>query len=183
MHGALPGGILALDLAGTVGWAYGAIGARDPAFGCWHLPYEGGEGARYAAFENELAAAIDRFVPARLILEAPLSFLALISRSNMRVMTQQYTLRGIAYAEGWRGAIPVTEVDSFTVRQEVLGQGRFGKDVVKREVVRYCRQRGWRVPDHNAGDACLTWEWLSRRLSGRGPVAGPLFREPREASA
>lgn len=170
-----PGGVLALDLSSRVGWAYGLPGEPAPLFGCWQLPYVGGEGARYAAFENELALAIERHAPARLILEAPLTFQALLGVSNAKVMQQQYTLRGFAYSEAWRAAVPISEVDSYTVRSEVLGKGTFAKDTVKREVISYCRKRGWRVPDHNAGDACLVWQWLTDRLLVRPPVAGPLF--------
>jgi Holliday junction resolvasome RuvABC endonuclease subunit len=168
-----PGGILALDLASTVGWAHGGLADAAPKFGIWMLPQGQGEGARYAAFENALAAAMDRIQPERLILEAPLPLMA---QTQARTAQQQYTLRGIAFAEAWRASVPIMEIDALTVRREVMGQGRFSKDTVKREVVRYCRVRGWRVPDHNAGDACLTWEWLSQRLRGAAPVAGPLFR-------
>jgi hypothetical protein len=171
------GGVLALDLSSFSGWAYGHLADRDPAFGTWRLPPEGGEGARYAAFENELALAMDELAPSKLILEAPLSFAALLGVSNMRVMCQQYTLRGIAYAEGWRASIPVSEVSADIVRLEMLGQSRFAKDTVKREVVRYCRRRGWRVPDHNAGDACLVWAWHQGQMLASPRGAGPLFIE------
>jgi Holliday junction resolvasome RuvABC endonuclease subunit len=170
-----PGGVLALDLSRSTGWCYGAVGDRSPAFGVWHLPHTGGEGARYAAFENVLAAAMDAWAPGKLVLEAAFSLQALANASNIAVARQQLTLRGIAYAEAWRASVPIVEIDSFTVRSEVLGRGRFAKETVKREVVQFCRARGWKVPDHNAGDACLVWLWLTNRLRGRPPVAGPLF--------
>lgn len=173
----VPGGILALDLSRTTGWCYGLIGDPMPAFGVWHLPNVGGLGARFAAFDNQIIAAMKAFRPARLILEAPLTFQALLGVSTARVMQQQYTLSGFCYAEAWRCSVPIMEIDSFTVRSEILGQGRFAKDAVKREVVSFCRKRGWKVPDHNAADACLIWLWLERRLRGAAPVAGPLFAE------
>jgi Holliday junction resolvasome RuvABC endonuclease subunit len=175
MTGHAPGGVLALDLASTVGWAYGAIDDQDPVFGCWRLPHIGGEGARYVAFENELAAAIATLQPARLILEASMTLQALAASSTIEVVRQQITLRGIGYAEAYRATLPISEVDAYTVRLEVLGTGRFPKDTVKGEVVRYCQRRGWRVPDHNAGDACLVWLWHVTKLSGKRPVAGRLF--------
>lgn len=166
------GGVLALDLSQTTGWAYGAIGDRDPAFGVWHLPHTGGEGARYAAFENELAAAMAVWAPSRLVLEAPLPLMA---QTHARTAQQQYTLRGIAYAEGYRASAAVSEIDALTARAEVLGRGRFSKDTVKREVVRYCLRRGLRVPDHNAADAVVIWTWFTDRMAGRPAVSGPLF--------
>lgn len=173
--GFAPGGVLALDLSSSVGWAYGSLDAVVPAFGVWLLPHTGGEGGRFAAFENALAAAMDQMVPSRVVVEAPLSFQALLGVSNMRVMCQQYTLRGFAYAEAWRANVPISEVSSDIVRLAMLGQSRFAKGTVKREVVAYCRARGWRVPDHNAGDACLVWAWFVGQVSGRRAVAGPLF--------
>lgn len=168
-----PGGVLALDLSRTTGWAYGHAGNRVPAFGVWHLPNGGLEGARYAAFENVLADAMDRLAPSCLVLEAPLPLMA---QTHAKTAQQQYTLRGFACAEAWRGSAALHEVDAFTVRAEVLGKGRFAKDQVKREVVRYCRGRGLKVPDHNAGDAVLVWIWFTDRARGRPVVAGPLFQ-------
>lgn len=168
------GGVLALDLASTVGWAYGQIGDR-PRFGTWKLPHIGGEGGRYAAFENELIAAMDLHKPSHLILEKPLSFAALLGSSNARVVQQQYTLRGFAFAEGYRKSCSVSEVSSDMVRLELLGQSRFAKDTVKREVMRFCLRHGYKVPDHNAGDAVMVWLWHQGRVRSNGN--GPLFIE------
>jgi hypothetical protein len=168
------GGVLALDLASTVGWAYGQLGDR-PRFGTWKLPHIGGEGCRYAAFENELIAAMALHRPSHLILEAPLSFAALLGVSNARVVQQQYTLRGIAFSEAYRGYCSVSEVSSDMVRGELMGQSRFAKDTVKREVVRFCWRHGFKVPDHNAGDAVMVWLWHRGRMRSNGN--GPLFIE------
>jgi len=118
---------------------------------------------------------MDLWAPSRLVLEAPLSFQALLGVSTARVMAQQYTLRGFCYAEAWRASVPIEEVSSDIVRLEILGQSRFAKDAVKRAVVAHCRGLGIRVPEHNSADAVLTWLWLTRRLRGVRPVAGPLF--------
>jgi Holliday junction resolvasome RuvABC endonuclease subunit len=172
---AVPGGVLALDLSSVTGTAYGHVTDNAPSFGTWHLPLIGGEGARYAAFENEMAAIMDALSPSRVILEAPLSFGALLGVSTMRVMCQQLTLRGIAYAEAWRASVPIEEVSSDIVRQAILGQARFSKGTVKGVVVRYCRGIGLKVPDDNAADAVMTWLWYVGQLRGSRRVAGPLF--------
>src|SRR3954470_9514869 len=138
-----PGGILALDLSQTTGWAYGGIHDRAPACGFWRLPHIGGEGGRYAALENELSAAIEAFEPGQIILEKPLSFQALLGVSTAKVMQQQYTLRGIAYMLAYRFSLPISEIDAHTVRAEVMGSARFAPNTVKREVVRYCRRAGF----------------------------------------
>jgi Holliday junction resolvasome RuvABC endonuclease subunit len=170
----LPGGTLALDLASTVGWAYGGLRDANPAFGCWKLPPIGGEGARFAAFENTLAAAIEELQPSRMVCEAPMPLQALIGVSTLKVVSQQLGLRAIAYSEAYRASIPISEVSSDMVRYAILGAARFAKGKVKIEVVNYCRSRGWKVPDHNAGDAVLVWLWHKGQLSG-SPLAGPLF--------
>jgi hypothetical protein len=170
-----PGGVLALDLSGMVGWAYGQIEDRTPAFGCWRLPHEGGEGGRYAAFEDELIAAMETLQPGRLVLEAPMPLGALCGVSTLKVVAQQLTLRGIAYAEAWRASAPISEISADAVRFAMLGQSRFAKGTVKREVLAYCKRQGWKVPDHNAGDACLTWAWETTQLRGGQAVAGRLF--------
>lgn len=171
-----PGGVLALDLSSSVGWAYGSATDDAPLFGVWHLPKDGGEGGRYAAFENELISFHDLAEPAYCILEAPLSFQALLGVSTMKVMQQQYGLRAFAFAESWRRSVPCSEVSSDIVRDAVLGQSRFKKGKVKAEVMAYCRERGWQVPDDNAADACMVWTWYTDRTNGTRPAAGPLFR-------
>lgn len=173
------GGVLALDLASTVGWAFGHVNDLDPLYGVWRLPHFGGEGGRYVAFENELAAFIERHQPGHVILEAALSLQALAQVSTIAVTRQQLSLRAIAYMEAYRASITITEIDSRSVRLAILGVGSFAKDTVKREVVQYCRRQGWMVPDHNAGDACLTWLWHVGRMRGARPAAGPLFQERR----
>jgi len=171
-----PGGILALDLSSRTGWAYGQINARSPeGFGTWFLPTIGGEGARYCAFENELAAMIETAQPDRMIMEAPLTFQALLGVSNMKTMAQQLTLRGIGYSEAYRASIPCSEVSAEIVRAAILGKGRFPKGTVKDVVVAHCWAQGWKVPDDNSADAVLTWAWLAGQLRGTAAVAGRLF--------
>lgn len=176
---AAQGGVLALDLSSCVGWAFGHVHAVAPTFGVWQLPYIGGEGARYVAFENELAEFMEVMRPSWIVLEAALSLQALASVSTIRVVRQQLTLRGIAYAEAYRASVPISEIDSYSVRLAMLGTGRFAKETVKREVVGYCRRQGWMVPDHNAGDACLVWGWHVGKIRGDRPASGPLFQERR----
>lgn len=169
-----PGGVLALDLSSVTGVAYGPMDAKNPTFGTWHLPHIGGEGARYAAFENVLADAMDYLQPRKLVLEAPLPLPAM---NNRRSAFQQITLRGISYSEAWRASCAVFEIDAMSVRLGMLGQSRFAKDTVKREVVRFCLRRGLKVPDHNAADSVLLWLWYQAQSQGRLRIAGPLFQE------
>jgi hypothetical protein len=167
------GGVLTLDLAGVVGWAYGPLAAVQPLFGHWPRPKFGGEGAFYAAFDNTLAAKVEECRPSEIVLEAAL---ALPGQTDMRSCRQQLTLRGFCYAEGYRSKTPVSEIDAYTARLEVLGTGRFPRGEAKREVVAHCRARGIGVSDHNEADAVVLWIWHKQRMTGGLPIAGPLWR-------
>lgn len=175
MLNAPPGGVLALDLSSHVGVALGGIFSTSPAFCTWHLPKNQGEGARYAAFENELAACIDRLQPARVVLESAMSLQAMAQVSTTAVMRQQITLRGIAYSEAYRASIPISEISADFVRGAMLGQSRFEKGKVKAAVIAYCHGRDWMCLDDNQADACLTWAWHCTQMRGGAPVSGPLF--------
>jgi Holliday junction resolvasome RuvABC endonuclease subunit len=159
--GAAPGGIFALDLSSQVGWAYGRPGQR-PVNGTWVLPHIGGSGARFASFENELAAAVELYDPAHLVVEAPLP---LPAQNNADVAKQQLGLRAFVLAEGYRASIPVHEVDAYTVRKDLFGTGRFPKGRVKEVVFKWARGQGFDVPDHNAADACVLFAYFAKRLS------------------
>jgi len=170
-HG--PGGLLTLDLARMVGFCYGRREADTPLFGTWPLPHVGGEGGRYAAFENTLAAAMLRFRPGKVLLESTLPIQAM---NNYAAAAQQFALRGFAYSEAWRASCPIGEIDVRTVRQALLGFNP-SADVAKRQVVLFIRRRmGWRVEDHNAGDACMLWLWHKCQMTGVWPLTGPITR-------
>ena len=168
-----PGGILALDLSRWCGWAYGQIGDTTPKFGTIRLS-DSLEEARYAAFQDTIEDMIEAMAPSRLVLEAPLP---LPAHTSLMITAQQLTLRGLARTAAWRASVARSEIDVSTVRLHILGRRYFPKDQVKREVLRFCLRRGWRVPDHNAGDACLVWLWHVRQVRGEQPAAGPLWAE------
>jgi Holliday junction resolvasome RuvABC endonuclease subunit len=174
------GGVLTLDLGGVVGWAYAPLDAVSPYADTITLPKVGGEGMRYASFENELAALIERLAPSAMVLEAPLRFAA---QNNERACRQQYTLRGFAYSEGHRASVPVSEQDVDTIRLEVFGICRFSGRDPKAEVVRMLRARRILVTNHNAADAVAIWLWHKQRMRGISPVAGALWRSALEREA
>jgi hypothetical protein len=171
----IPRRVIALDLSGTVGIAIGTEGMMLPErTETWVLAREGGEGARYASFENELAALLGRYQPAHVILEATLPLPAM---NNYAAAAQAFGLRAIARAEAWRASASVSEIDVLTVRREVMALPRLSRDAVKLAVFKFCRKRGIKVESHHAADAALVWMWRAMRLRGDAPVAGPLFME------
>jgi len=173
---ALPqGGVLALDLATAVGWAYGLPELREPMFGTWWLPKIGGFGGRLASFENALIPFLEEHQPRVVVCEAPLP---LPAQNDMRVCRQQLGLSAIAYKEAYRASAAAEEIDAITVRMAILGFARPRNGKIKEAVTAWCHSRGWRVPDHNAADACMIWEWRRRQVhqpSQSGFWAGTSF--------
>jgi hypothetical protein len=150
--------VLALDLARITGWAYGPAAWEVPMFGCWEMPKQGGEGARFAQFENMLIDAIEDWHPGHIICESPLPLPAQINR---RTAWQQIGMRAMVFAYAWRCSIPVSEVSADLVRSELIGITR--DPDIKELVKKYCRRHGWMVRDHNAADACMLWAWRRKR--------------------
>ena len=170
----MAGGIFTLDLSSTTGWCLAEPGCR-PIWGVWFLPTIGGEGARFAALENEIGAALALHDPRTMVIEAPLPLPAFVHRkesgedwqTSAASIRQQLGLRAIAYSEGYRASVKVVEVDVYTVRMEVLGTGRVPKGEAKMRVLQHCQRNGWAVTDHNAGDAIMLADWYSRKLGWR----------------
>lgn len=167
------GGVLALDLSGTTGWAYELEDAALPLFGRWFLPNVGGEGMRYAAFENEMARFMVDQQPSHVILEAPISLGSFAGDNNARSVNQQRGLRAIAYSECYRASCSITEIGVMTVRDAVIGH-RIAKGESKRTVMQWAKLIGLPVVDDNQADACAVWIWRqaqmrrSRAVGGRG---------------
>lgn len=156
-HAVTTGGILALDLSGIVGWCYGRIDDVLPLFGTWHLSESKLLGPRYVAFENELIDALDRFQPKLVIAEAPLPS---NRQGSTNVARQQFGLAAYVEGECWRRQIECREQPAHQVRKTVLGKGSFGSsEAAKAQVLAYARAQGWKVPDHNAADACVLWRY------------------------
>jgi Holliday junction resolvasome RuvABC endonuclease subunit len=154
-----PGGILSLDLSSRTGWAYGGEDDPYPLCGVWIM--EGDTARILVGFENELEDALVFFKPRLIMAEAPLPPTAL---SNVNVWRQQLGLAAMAEAAAFRHDIRFAENAASTIRTEVLGTARFPKGQVKPAVLAYCDRRGWKVPDHNAADACIVWEYAHRHL-------------------
>lgn len=169
-----PGGILALDLSSITGWCYGVADCEVPLFGTWHLPVEFGRGAVFASLENEVEDAIAEFRPAEVIQESPLDrAMKATARGtrNEQASRQQFGLAAAVEATCYRERVHCSDGHVNTVRKHVLGKGNIPADLVKGVVLHYCAMRGWHVPDHNSGDACVLWVYraslvkLGRRVA------------------
>ncbi len=165
---AVRGGVLGLDLSTRVGWCYGADATSEPIFGVWVLP-PGDLGRRFGAFENEMLDAIDLFRPRLVVPEKPF----LTARpGNGATLELQVGLVAIARTCCWHHEIPCEPVAAPSARAKVLGSARAPagspKGEIKRLVVQWCAERGWVVPDDNAGDAVVLWAHaVGIRAAGR----------------
>ena len=169
-----PGGILSLDCARKTGWCYGQIGANRPEYGYFTLPNEGGEGARYNAFEHAIVPMFAAMQPAKLIMA---SHLPIPAMNNVAAMRQQLSLRAIAIKEAYIASCSVSEFSEPEVRRDILGRRYWPKDGVKHEVLAWCRRHGWDVSTHDVGDACVLWEWHRRQMTGGQMAPGTLWAD------
>lgn len=154
------GGIFTLDLSTTVGWAYGHPGDERPMCGTWLLP-TGDLGRMFASLENELDDALIFHRPRLILIEAPLPPTA---TSNATTWHHQIGEDACVRATAYRHSVEVRDQAVSTVRKEVLGTGRFPGGDAKAAVLAHCARRGWPVPDHNAADACVLWEFACRNV-------------------
>lgn len=164
---AAAGGVFTLDLSSRTGWAYGPVGARTPLCGVWVLA-EGDLGVTLASFDNELDDAIKLHRPRLLMVEAPLPPTA---TSHANTWRQQLGLAALAETAAYRHSVPYREVAASTVRAAIIGTARFPRGQAKPAILAYCQSQGWRVPDDNAGDACITWKFACREIEGRRRAA------------
>ena len=160
-------GILALDLSGTCGWAFGCDGDLVPAFGSWQLSESSLLGPKFVAYENELIAALERLRPRLCVMEAPLPAM---SQGSTNVARLQFGLAAITEAECWRARVQVREQAASTARKAVIGQGRWAKGTAKHHVIAYCRSQGWSVSDDHQADALILLAFshrVQRERAGR----------------
>lgn len=159
----IQGGLLTLDLSGTVGVAYGHKGDERPWSTSWRLSRGSDLAPRFGGFENELVAALDLYRPRRVVMEAPLP-------SNRQASTfvarQQFGLAAITELNCWRAGVDCRETSCDAVRLAVLGRCRFagGTEEAKRTVMTWCRAQGWNPVDHNAGDSLVLWAYSTGRV-------------------
>ena len=162
-----PGGILALDLSLTTGWAYGVSRANRPSCGLWLLGRMDHLGRVNSGLAQCLEDAISLHQPSLVIFEAP-------------IVKQQTTARALIYLCGvvelicYERSVDCREAAAPTARKLVLGRGSFreeraGKMVSnnKSVVTEWATAQGWDPPDHNAADARVLWQYACLMRAGR----------------
>lgn len=160
------GGVLALDLATRIGWAYGPDGAELPRCGVWQLPNASlSEGGYFAAAENEFCDALTVHRPRLVVFEAPLFVGQHLSTQAMNLLVG---LKAVIQCNAWRHDVECRPVASSTARANVLGTARFPKGEAKSHVIAWVESRGITVATHDAADAVVLWfHAVGFRAAGR----------------
>lgn len=138
--------VLALDLAGTIGWACGRPGAL-PAFG--HQKLQGATRAgRYRHYRSWLEDVIGQMDPDVLIFEAPIPF-----RSKTNFDTMKFLIGLAEHLEEWAyDRFDLREARVAAVRQHFIG-ANLKSAIAKPRVQQRCRALGWMAETHDESDA------------------------------
>ena len=159
------GGILALDLATTTGWAEGLPGER-PTSGTVRLaPVGSPPEAVFGGLLAFLAPRMTAFRYRMVIWEAPLDPRHLKTNVNTaRVLLGLPAVAGaVAHQTGHYGA---NEASVHDVRSFTLGK-RPAKGEAKRAVMDAMRARGFDPRDDNEADAISLWIYAEAIIGGR----------------
>lgn len=168
------GGILALDLSLSTGWAYGGVRANAPWIGRWFL--NGGirdMGETWVDLQNRLEDLITLQKPSLIVYALPYAKVQTTARLGLGLAAH-------AESSGWRMDVQVREIPEGTARKHVLGRGGFAerdehKRIIKGSARRnakaasmlWCEGKGWAVRDDNEADACVIWEFSRRFVLSR----------------
>lgn len=153
------GGILALDIATTTGWAEGLPGDR-PVSGSIRLAQPGSShGAIYGAMLAFLGARLSAFRYRAVVFEAPLDPRWKGAMTNTNTARVLLGLPAVAEAVAHQtGHYNVREVTSREVRKHMLGITPKAA-VAKPLVVAKARELGFAPKDDNEADALLIWHY------------------------
>ena len=162
----MTGGILALDLATRLGWAYAGPAALSswpltameaaampspPAVSGWfRLPKTGPDvGWFLDAYHDFLTNSLDLHLPALVVFEAPW----------VGPNTAQDTARKLLSLAGHtefvcrRRRLDYREANNATVRKHFIGKGRGDRATLKRLTIDACKARGWSPENDDEADA------------------------------
>lgn len=171
--------ILALDLAGRMGWACGRP-SEDPRSGSVKL---GTDTVNRRAFYRTFRTWVLDFIAVngvkRVVYETPIPPSFLRGHTNMAAARKL-----IGLAEHTEEVIPdgveLREATVGDVRRYFIGTSTMKGADAKLAVQRQCTSLGWRYVDDNASDALALWDYQCSMFDPkRGIRLSPLFQEKR----
>jgi len=194
--------VLFLDIATTTGFAVDRPdGSFKPLSGCFRCSHSDDDiGDAYVEFEDHVLGLIAVHLPDVLAFEAPLVMQGGEDEDGRpKVVTNHQTVRKLfglaAIAEligsredrrrrrEGRDGLEVYEVNLQSVRSHAFdlikpkyGTKHFPKHQLKAVVMECCALLGFNVAEHNAGDACLGWDFTRHKLHLPGATTPALIR-------
>jgi hypothetical protein len=154
---AFQGKVLALDIASTTGWAYGAPGSV-PVCGSHRLAKAGTErGEMYRHFRTWLDFLCSAHPPNLIVYESPAVPMIMQGKTNIDTIK---LLTGFAeHLEEWAYQYcELREARVSDVRVHFIGRNMRSVDATPKVMAR-CEQLGWPVTNHDEGDACALWDY------------------------
>jgi hypothetical protein len=170
--------ILALDIATTTGWAYGAAGEK-PQHGTFTCPAtEDDLGTFGLSYANWLRAKIRELQPKELVFEEPILPAPRFDKQLRRwvVDTQIMTLRKlyglsmVTEVVAATEAVPSQEIPIGKWRRLFLGDyypRSASRDELKRAAIAACRQMGWEPRCADDAEALGIWFVVTRTRDPR----------------
>lgn len=163
------GPILALDLATTMGWAYGRRAGEAYQHGSVRLAPPGSShgalGAALITWMSDFCKVSER--PDKVVYESPLNPFAMRGRTDFKTARILVSLPFVAESVASLLSIEAQEASVQSVRSHFVG-GKIGKGEGKMLVMRQCRLLGYEPRDDNAADAIAILDYaLSIRHVGR----------------
>lgn len=143
----MPKGLLALDLATTLGWAYIISPVHAPLSGTHKIISTDKSSVGYfVAFEKFISDLIVLHNPDTIIFEAP--FLGKIR--NLNTARKLIGLCILTELVAHKKGVPeIREVNNSSVKKFFTGNGRADK----KDMIFKCRSKGWDPQDDNEADA------------------------------
>lgn len=175
------GRVLALDLATTTGWAYGAPGSVPK---CGHIRFAPPGASRAQVYRVFRTWMEDKWnvrdhQPDLIVYELPMQPLHMKGKTN--IDTSKLLLGLAEHLEEWSfDVIELREATVAQVRSHFLGSN-MKSAIAKHETFERCKMIGWPVETTDESDACALWHyqcsWLNPRLSALAPNSLPLFKK------
>ena len=171
---AFEGQILALDLAGQMGWAFGAPG-ETPRSGSVSLGRDGASRARqYHAFREWLSSWRSVEPDTRLVIyESPLTPDMVHGHTNIDTLRFLIGLAEHAEEALYGTGVDLREAKVSQVRAYFIDTNRIKRAAAKVATKMRCKQLGWTYSDDNAADALALFAEGFKNFAGKLTVQQP----------
>jgi crossover junction endodeoxyribonuclease RuvC len=161
-------GLLALDLGGQVGFAFGAPGGLVE-HGSVRLPSDRGNGRYFAWWGQWLADHLDAWRPQLVVYEAPIITGA---KTHFQTAFRLIGLAAVTLEVATNHGARCEPANNSKVKKFATGNGRAGKS----DMIAAMQARGWEPDSQHAADALGVFLWAEAHWAPKAVrSAGPLF--------